>query len=269
MRDVVLTFKSIICQCLLISESPDDRLKRVCAFLHVNAQSPFSTLFELGKFAKTNQEKPRARIEWVLTGDSYHQQAFEELLIDKVRVSMAGLARHVRSCLTKVTFGIRDITKHMDHWETHLPLIHPEKLIDDANQNNFRSSFVFNNDNAVISKIQDSITKYIVKEFQSDFDRLTSTITFDKVKMKAFLKKTKVIVEDLMCLIHLCSGMPARSPEVASITYTNSGSGMLRNLIISNGTLMTEIQYRRKIVRFSGFPGFPKKNLGKLVSNHL
>jgi hypothetical protein len=83
----------------------------------------------------------------------------------------------------------------------------------------------------------------LLDEIISRPDRLEKLATplEDKLQWKqsaidTCLKKEKQFLQNVMVLVHLSSGLPARGPEILEVTWRNTGN--LRNFLIQDGQML-------------------------------
>ncbi|KAJ5131323.1 uncharacterized protein N7515_007362 [Penicillium bovifimosum] len=129
--------------------------------------------------------------------------------------------------------------------------------------------------------LQDPRTPWPVVGEQWMFDQIANNPDVEReffrgkprmAKIDCYMKRLVAFRRKLSVLVHICSGQPARAPELLSIRHRNTDAGGVRNIFIEDGLVAMATAYHKgfhatndaKIIH-----RYPPREIGELVVWYL
>ena len=67
----------------------------------------------------------------------------------------------------------------------------------------------------------------------------------NEAKLRDWMKTIDDFRGQLLALMHITGGQPARGPEILSVRHSNTAQGRFRNLFIEDGMVVFVTQYHK------------------------
>ena len=163
-----------------------------------------------------------------------------ELHYADISISMSQLRGLIHGLLsTAKAHLLEDIlfTKTQDYLD--LPAINLSALKDNPVEKTPGFSFLsdvrnrLNSDNWLYTRFIS--TPDLIQRFISTSDLSSQSLVWNLSELSDYFQQIRQFKSELLVLIHLTSGGPARAPELLSIRYLNTQNGGVRNVFIENG----------------------------------
>lgn len=201
------------------------------------------------------------KIRYTTKGEARVTWKGEEICIDKVSFTMEelrsvvhGLSESVRQKLLHNLLLIED-NKRLEHQNTNLPELDLRKLYDNpaelAESWNFlddsRTQWTVDGKKWMFKRLSKEY-KLEKKFFQSELDSVESweEIKWNQKGVEDYFRKVSKFKEELLALVHLTAGAPARGTEILTIQHTNGeDSRAQRGIFLEDGMVAFVTRYHK------------------------
>ncbi len=222
--------------------------EQVAQYLHRDNNSLFATVFQLREYSKSKQLPQPERVSWIPSSVSNPDNVIDytQLKVDGHYISIEYISSLAHMLIGRVNHNIHVMLKGYDQVDNQQTLhdLQPCYLKDLVNNTANGFSFMSHASNTIIKRIRMTLFPYLIQYFADGIDSETRMVLWNRNKMQQFMDLASQTIADLMCLIQVSSGQPARAPELASIMITNGKMGQ-RNVFVSHNTLMTFVNYSK------------------------
>jgi len=208
------------------------------------------------------------KIRYTTSAEGVIDWVDDTLLYSNIRFSMPQLRSMVHGMIASsrqhllkelMLLQVDDEGKVMDN-STTLPAIHWDQLVDNAAERETDWSFMEDERNQAAIGTQDPrgwLGRRVIQEAQlkNAFIDITATraaiaagqtaAVWNKDRVEAYRRAMKGFRRDLLALVHMTGGLPARGTELVTVQYKNSPNGDSRGIFIENGLVVYVTAYHK------------------------
>lgn len=158
-----------------------------------------------------------------------------------------GMVHHLyeatrRTLLQDVMFGVEAAAVPAVPWET---------LHDDPSNSSVGWSFLQDRRNQLPADGQSWLAERVRHDGDTlaRFVRVGSTSGVQRARARDWLRQVEAFRGQLLVLMHMTGGQPARGPEILSVRHQNTAGGGHRNLFIEDGLVVFVTRYSKQYIR--------------------
>lgn len=214
-------------------DSYSDQVQRLQHYRHeyliVGGFHPVGEILSLMKYGRkiAQVEGGRSSISWSADG--------QELECMGQRITMTSFKQFGHDCLHRAETAMKGL---MFDWD---PTHELNDIKDDLTKSQCGYSFIQHPDN----RLERLHRLLLRRSWSSEVENpLQKHQRWCPIACKQYVEREETFLKDLMLLLHLTGGQPARGPELSTIRVCN-GTSSMRNVFIANGSIFFVIEYHK------------------------
>ena len=200
-----------------------------------NAPSPFHSLVSLRRDARTacdlNVSRPQISD---VPGSAYRELRIlgveRTISLDDLGAMCTRLQASIRCRLLKLTAGV--------------PLLRLDQLHPSGNAERLEFAETTPGKSVIPDRSADVAAALAARGGATAFGPLLTATGLDSAGVNAYLREASELVDELVTLVHISSGQPARGTELAALLWRNTANAE-RSLYASRGTLVLVQRYAK------------------------
>lgn len=218
-------------------------------FMVHGTRSPFSWANRMRMYAKKIRDSTTSlgHIEWTNDGQSVSYKDVSNFRVQAMRTLVRTQVTQAQTQLEELLL-LDPIAEHRQDLDIHIRM---HQLVDRPAESSRGWSFLDHRDNRdgplphrrrwLLERVlrNERLRERFIDAFKAD------DIVWRRPEAVGYKLQVDAFLEQLLLLIHLTSGQPARGTEILSLRYKNSLHGQIRNVFLEDGLVSTVTSYHK------------------------